>query len=69
MSVPKKKKSHSKARMERAHQHLTPLVLSKGDSPVNCQHCGSSRRSHTLCPHCGYYGKKQIFTPAALADE
>lgn len=62
MSVPKKKKSHSKARMERAHQALEPIALSKGPD-------GQARRPHTLDMKTGMYGDRRIFTPAQLADE
>ena len=62
MSVPKKKKSHSKARKERNHQALTPIGLGK------CPRCGNARRPHTVCANCGTYRDKVVINVEADAE-
>ncbi len=56
MAVPKRKMSKSKVRMrKRSHRvHVT------GGTP--CPQCGALRRSHRVCPACGYYNKRQVLT-------
>ena len=63
MSVPKKKKSHSKARMERAHQALKPIAL------ATCTRCGAARRPHTICGNCGTYRDRTVIDVEAEAGE
>jgi len=49
MSVPKKRKSHSRTRMRRNHKHYDPISMG------TCPRCGTSRMPHTICGHCGTY--------------
>lgn len=49
MGVPKKKRSHSRIGMRRAHKAL------KQPAVVKCSHCNQPRRPHAVCTHCGYY--------------
>ena len=62
MSVPKKKKSHSKARMERAHHALTPICL------ATCTRCGAARKSHTICGNCGTYRDRTVIDVEAETE-
>lgn len=55
MPVPKRHKSKSKTRMQRAaNMKFTPVAHSKCDS------CGEPKLAHMLCPSCGKYDGKQI---------
>jgi large subunit ribosomal protein L32 len=54
MAVPFHRTSKTKKRMRRTHFKLTISGL------ITCAQCGKLIRSHTVCPKCGYYGKKQI---------
>ena len=49
MALPKRKISKSKKRMRRSHHALRQRTLTE------CGNCGELRRSHSLCPSCGYY--------------
>ncbi len=53
--MPNPKRRHSKARRDRrrAHDHLqTP-----GTSV--CPNCNEPKLPHRVCPHCGFYKKRQ----------
>lgn len=54
MANPKKRKTHSKSRMGRAHLALDKVTLKK------CPKCGEARLPHTTCPNCGTYKDKQV---------
>lgn len=54
MATPKKRKSHSRSRMRRSHDALSPTFLG------SCPRCGSARRPHTICDGCGHYKGKQV---------
>ena len=54
MAVPKRKKSHSTTRMQRAHQALKPIAL------ATCTRCGNARRPHTICGNCGTYRDRTV---------
>lgn len=62
MSVPKRRKSHSRSRMRRAHDALKPMHLSK------CPRCTQSIRPHTVCANCGYYRDRSVIDVEAEAD-
>lgn len=62
MSVPKKKKSHSRTRMTRNHHALTPIAL------ATCPRCGNARRPHTICSNCGTYRDKTVIDVEAEAE-
>ena len=54
MAVPKKRKSHSRARTQRAHDALTPR------HPVTCPQCREPMRLHRVCGSCGYYRSRDV---------
>lgn len=56
MAVPKRRKSHSKTRMGRAHKKVREVKT------VNCSNCGSVTLPHRVCPTCGFYQGK-IYLP------
>ncbi len=60
--MPKVKHRHSKARGRKRRTHY------KAESPslTKCPQCGKEKKSHHVCPHCGYYkgrAVKHIETP------
>lgn len=57
MAVPKKKSSSSRRDRRRAHRALRKPGL------VSCPTCGSPRRPHRVCPECGTYKGRSVFTP------
>ncbi len=60
MANPKKKKTHSKTHMGRAHLALKKVTLKK------CPKCGEMRKPHTVCAVCGTYkGKESVAVKAA----
>lgn len=68
MSVPKKRKSHSRTRMRRNHKHFAPISMG------SCPRCGTSRMPHTICGHCGTYAvrgtmRTAVDVEAAETDE
>lgn len=54
MPVPKRHKTHSKAKMAGAHKSLKTRSLSV------CPHCQEPKLPHRICKNCGYYKDKQI---------
>jgi large subunit ribosomal protein L32 len=54
MAVPKKKTSRTRRDQRRAHHALA------GPSLVVCPNCGSPRRSHRVCPECGFYKGRTV---------
>ena len=57
MANPKKRKTHSKSRMGRAHLALKKVSLTK------CPKCGEMRKPHTACQFCGTYKDKEVVKP------
>lgn len=55
MAVPARKTSKAKKRMRR-RGHIKLNV--PGLTP--CPNCGELRKSHMVCPNCGYYDGKQV---------
>lgn len=53
MAVPKKRKSHSATRMQRAHDALSRPHW------VTCGACREPRRLHRVCASCGQYRARQ----------
>ncbi|MGL4461855.1 MAG: 50S ribosomal protein L32 [Planctomycetia bacterium] len=49
MAVPKRRKSHSKARMGKAHKKVHPISL------VYCESCKAPTLPHRVCPACGFF--------------
>jgi large subunit ribosomal protein L32 len=54
--MPNPKRRHSKRRTStrRAHDFLAKPSLAK------CPNCQETKQPHQVCPHCGYYNKKQV---------
>ena len=61
MAVPKRKKSKMRVRMRRAHIKADIAQVS------DCPNCGAAKRSHRVCPECGYYRGQQVLT--IVSDE
>ncbi len=54
MAVPKKHTTKSKRNKRRMHIFLKRPKLSL------CEHCGRPKEPHRVCPHCGYYKKREV---------
>jgi len=54
MQAPKRRTSHSKKNMRRAHDALKPL------NPSTCAQCGEPVLPHRVCRHCGTYRGRQL---------
>lgn len=54
MAVPKSKISKSAKKMRRSHHRLSPKSVSE------CSNCSNPKLPHRICPHCGFYGGKEI---------
>ncbi|MDR1465862.1 MAG: 50S ribosomal protein L32 [Oscillospiraceae bacterium] len=55
MAVPKRRVSH--ARRDKRRSSVWKL-----DAPAieKCKNCGAFKRSHRLCPECGYYNGRLV---------
>lgn len=58
MAVPKKRKSHSRTRTQRAHDALKP------GNWVTCAQCREPMTLHQVCGHCGYYRSREVIAQA-----
>ncbi|CAM2826697.1 50S ribosomal protein L32 [Dellaglioa sp. BT-FLS60] len=54
MAVPARKTSKTRKRMRRTHYKLTVPGMSA------CPNCGELRKSHYVCPSCGFYDGKEV---------
>jgi len=54
MALPKKRHSHARTRMRRAHDAL------KASTWITCAQCRNPMRLHRVCSECGYYRSKEI---------
>lgn len=54
MANPKKRKSKSAARTNRAHLALEKVNLHK------CPQCGKIKKPHLACAFCGYYRGRKV---------
>lgn len=57
MPVPKRKTSRRVKRNRASHRALVAPNLSK------CPQCSEAILPHRVCPECGYYKGKEVFTP------
>lgn len=55
--LPKRRLSTRRQGDRRSH-----IKLSLGGH-LNCSNCKKPLQRHRVCPHCGYYGGKQVKTP------
>lgn len=62
MQAPKKKTSKSRKGTRRAHDALTPKLISE------CPSCGETVRSHSICMSCGTY-KGKVLIPSLSEDK
>ena len=56
MAVPKKKVSKSRRGNRRSHDALKAYMISE------CPNCGAEKLPHHICPSCGFYNKKKVFS-------
>ena len=54
MALPKRRISKARGRKRRTHWVLPLPTL------IECAHCGEKKRSHRVCPHCGYYQGMEV---------
>jgi large subunit ribosomal protein L32 len=54
MANPKKRKSKSAVRTNRAHLALEKVALDK------CPKCGKAKKPHVVCAFCGTYRGRQV---------
>ncbi|HNX73288.1 MAG TPA: 50S ribosomal protein L32 [Spirochaetales bacterium] len=58
MAVPKFRTSKARTRRRRAvNMQLTAPTI------VHCSNCGNPVLLHHVCPKCGFYRGRQVFTP------
>jgi large subunit ribosomal protein L32 len=57
MALPKRRWSHARKGMHRAHHALK----AKGTSV--CPRCSANKRPHEICGNCGYYKGSQLLQP------
>jgi large subunit ribosomal protein L32 len=62
MAVQQNKKSPSKRNMRRSHDALV------AGNPNECSNCGELRRPHHVCPQCGHYDSRQVYSVAEEVD-
>ena len=56
-ALPKRKISTRRQGKRRAsHQVKLPTL-------VECRHCHQLKKPHQICPNCGYYRQKEVFSP------
>jgi large subunit ribosomal protein L32 len=63
MGVPKRRVSHARQGDRRAHAALALPQLEE------CPHCHAAKRSHHVCPTCGYYGGRLAIEMKKPTDE
>lgn len=61
--VPQRRISKTRKRLRRSHLALDVPGL------MACPNCGEMKRSHNICPSCGYYDGKQVITIKEKASE
>jgi large subunit ribosomal protein L32 len=62
MAVQQNKVSKSRRNNRRAHDALKP------GNPQECGNCGELKRPHHVCPSCGHYDERQVYTIAEDVD-
>ncbi|MBQ5781261.1 MAG: 50S ribosomal protein L32 [Spirochaetaceae bacterium] len=58
MAVPRSKTSHA-----RTKRRKTINMRLEAPNVVECGNCGNSVLYHRVCPKCGFYRGRQIFSP------
>ena len=59
MALPKKKTPKAKQRKRRSHLATTAIQLTA------CTRCHAPRRSHQVCPSCGFYRGREAIAISA----
>jgi large subunit ribosomal protein L32 len=54
MAVPKQKQSHSRTNKRRSTHKIAAATVN------DCPQCHQPRRPHRVCPHCGFYGGRNV---------
>ena len=54
MAVPKRKTSTARRDKRRTHWKMEVPAM------ATCEHCGSVKRPHRVCPVCGYYNGVEV---------
>jgi large subunit ribosomal protein L32 len=62
MAVQQNRKTRSKRDMRRSHDALAVA------NPNECSNCGELRRPHHICPSCGHYDGRQIYSVVSEID-
>ncbi len=61
MAVPKKKTAISKSRTRHtAYVEKTQARFTDEVKLVKCKNCEEIKRSHTICPSCGFYKGREV---------
>ena len=63
MGVPKRRVSHARQGDRRAHLALSLPQLEE------CPHCHQQKRSHHVCPNCGFYAGRPVVEIKAPKEE
>ena len=53
-ALPKKKRTKARKGKRWSHSELSMVSIS------TCPHCRASKRSHQVCPSCGYYAGREV---------
>ena len=64
MAVPKKRTSHRRKGMRRAHD----FIQYKSSTTI-CENCGAIKRSHHVCEVCGTYRGIKLLNIKGLSDD
>jgi large subunit ribosomal protein L32 len=54
LAGPKQKQSHARTSQRRAQHKISAPALNA------CPQCHNPRRPHRVCPHCGFYGGREV---------
>ena len=63
MANPRRKISRSKRDKRRAGW----ISKLKSNNLSECDNCSEMKLPHLVCPHCGYYKGKAIYTPKSVS--
>ncbi|MGE5195828.1 MAG: 50S ribosomal protein L32 [Anaerolineae bacterium] len=59
MAVPRNRTSNARKNSRRSHHAKKPKNVSR------CSNCSGMRLAHQICPHCGFYAGRAIFSERA----
>jgi large subunit ribosomal protein L32 len=58
MAVPKRRHSKTRGAKRRTNWKLASPAIN------SCPQCGSKRRPHQVCAHCGHYSGREVVEPS-----